>query len=226
MSCWPKFSIRCGSACRKAASKCACRTRCRRFARPCANRRSLPQPDHECHQVQRQAAKVDRDRVPAPEPEYDQPGRQSPIPSRTRPLPFTCATTASAFARNTTTSIFRIFKRLHGRDQFGGGTGVGLTIVKKIIERHGDGSGESLTAKERLFISRYPRGATEMSRPDCPILLVEDSPEIPKPRCGPSKGRPGASVFHCQSGDEGLDFLYRRGKYATPHTAPGIICSI
>jgi signal transduction histidine kinase len=33
-------------------------------------------------------------------------------------------------------SIFRIFKRLHGRDKFGGGTGAGLTIVKKIVERH------------------------------------------------------------------------------------------
>jgi PAS domain S-box-containing protein len=33
-------------------------------------------------------------------------------------------------------AVFRIFKRLHGRDKFGGGTGVGLTIVKKIIERH------------------------------------------------------------------------------------------
>jgi light-regulated signal transduction histidine kinase (bacteriophytochrome) len=33
--------------------------------------------------------------------------------------------------------IFRIFKRLHPPQKFGGGTGAGLTIVKKIIERHG-----------------------------------------------------------------------------------------
>jgi len=34
-------------------------------------------------------------------------------------------------------TVFRIFKRLHGRDKFGGGSGAGLTIVKKIVERHG-----------------------------------------------------------------------------------------
>ena len=34
-------------------------------------------------------------------------------------------------------SVFGIFKRLHGRDKFGGGTGAGLTIVKKIVEEHG-----------------------------------------------------------------------------------------
>lgn len=33
--------------------------------------------------------------------------------------------------------IFQIFKRLHTQDRYGGGTGAGLTIVKKIIERHG-----------------------------------------------------------------------------------------
>ncbi|MGF1535510.1 MAG: ATP-binding protein, partial [Elainellaceae cyanobacterium] len=33
--------------------------------------------------------------------------------------------------------IFQIFHRLHGRDDFGGGTGAGLTIVQKIVERHG-----------------------------------------------------------------------------------------
>ncbi len=34
-------------------------------------------------------------------------------------------------------TIFRIFKRLHPPQRFGGGTGAGLTIVKKIVERHG-----------------------------------------------------------------------------------------
>jgi two-component system, chemotaxis family, sensor kinase Cph1 len=33
--------------------------------------------------------------------------------------------------------IFQIFKRLHAKDKYGGGTGAGLTIVQKIIERHG-----------------------------------------------------------------------------------------
>jgi two-component system, chemotaxis family, sensor kinase Cph1 len=34
-------------------------------------------------------------------------------------------------------SVFRIFKRLHSSSKYGGGTGAGLTIVKKIVERHG-----------------------------------------------------------------------------------------
>lgn len=33
-------------------------------------------------------------------------------------------------------TIFRIFKRLHAPNKYGGGTGAGLTIAKKIVERH------------------------------------------------------------------------------------------
>jgi light-regulated signal transduction histidine kinase (bacteriophytochrome) len=33
-------------------------------------------------------------------------------------------------------TIFRIFKRLHAGNKYGGGTGAGLTIARKIVERH------------------------------------------------------------------------------------------
>ena len=34
-------------------------------------------------------------------------------------------------------AIFRIFKRLHSPDTFGGGVGAGLSIVQKVVQRHG-----------------------------------------------------------------------------------------
>ena len=33
--------------------------------------------------------------------------------------------------------VFLIFKRLHVRAEYGGGTGAGLTIAQKIVDRHG-----------------------------------------------------------------------------------------
>ncbi|MDQ6881073.1 MAG: ATP-binding protein [Pseudomonadota bacterium] len=35
------------------------------------------------------------------------------------------------------TNIFKLFKRLHGQGDYGGGTGAGLTIVDKLVKQHG-----------------------------------------------------------------------------------------
>ena len=32
--------------------------------------------------------------------------------------------------------VFKMFKRLHGRDEYGGGAGAGLSIVQKLVDRH------------------------------------------------------------------------------------------
>lgn len=53
--------------------------------------------------------------------------------------------------------IFQIFKRLHAQDAYLGGTGAGLTIVKKIIEQHGGSiSVESEPNKGSAFYFTLP----------------------------------------------------------------------
>src|SRR5256712_667956 len=57
--------------------------------------------------------------------------------------------------------IFAMFKRLHPRDDYGGGTGAGLTLAKKIIERHGGPPpGESTLGAGATLFFTLPRGVT------------------------------------------------------------------
>ena len=63
-------------------------------------------------------------------------------------------------------SIFRLFKRLHGRDKFGGGAGAGLTIVRKIVERHGGRVWvESTPGEGTTFYFTLSKGEAEIERP-------------------------------------------------------------
>ncbi len=68
--------------------------------------------------------------------EGDQPEADTSL-EKPRPLRFYVRDNGIGIRDKHLSAIFRIFKRLHGRDKYGGGTGAGLTFAKQIVERHG-----------------------------------------------------------------------------------------
>lgn len=65
-----------------------------------------------------------------------------------------------------------------------------------------------------------------MTRMKQPILIVEDSPEDFETTVrGLTKAGLANPIFHCEDGDDALDFLRRQGKYTSGEDAPrpGII---
>ncbi len=131
-------------------------------------------------------------------------------------------------AEEFTDKVFVIFQRLHGRDVYPG-TGVGLALVKKIVEYHGGAVRIDTTYTEGTrFEFTLPVPARERRTPNhlarspamtpagraIEILLVEDDAGdelITREALKHNKFKNKLHVAH--DGEEGLNFLYRRGKF-------------
>ncbi|MCF2145332.1 ATP-binding protein [Desmonostoc muscorum LEGE 12446] len=72
---------------------------------------------------------------PIPNPQSPIPNPQSPIPNPQSPI-FYVRDNGIGIPEHHLETIFRLFKRLHSQEKYGGGAGAGLAIVKKIVELH------------------------------------------------------------------------------------------
>ncbi len=90
-------------------------------------------------------------------------------------LTITIADNGAGFGPDQARRLFQPFQRLHRHDEFDG-TGIGLTIVQRIVQRHGG----SITARGEPGVGatfEFTLGQREASRPD-PITVPDRLPHV------------------------------------------------
>ena len=119
--------------------------------------------------------------------------------------------------------VFTIFQRLHGRGDYEG-TGIGLAVCRRIVERHGGSIGaRSKPGTGSTFIVTMPLETEPMAaniRPAIILLADDDSDDREMSRRAFEKNQLANELYTVTDGEELMDYLYHRGRFAPPAASP------